>query len=302
MKHVLAGVFACVFAALLIACGSGKKTDEAAFQASLDSSNNAEGQIDDELIESILQQIPSPIEISVLLKQSGRKYDHAMLNSPDNLPKYNNNYKMALNLGVYGTDLGYTNIYEQNQDGIKYLEPIEKLAEGLNIAQFFEIETIGRLAANSKNLDSLLLLTTKNFNDINMYLSEQSRANLSVLLLTGGWLEAMHITCQLSSKDPANKVLQETIGEQQIILEQIILLLKFYESDENMASLLKDLTNLQTAFEKIKIVTVYKAPTSKVVNGVVVVQDNSSTTVEITPEDVNNITKLTSEIRNKIIS
>jgi hypothetical protein len=298
MKYVLAGVFA----AILIACGSGKKTDEAAFQASLDSAKTADNQIDDELIESILQGIPSPIEISVLLKHSGRKYDQTMLNSPDNISKYNNNYKMALNLGVYGTDLGYTNIYEQNQDGIKYLEPIEQLAEGLNIGQFFEIETIGRLAANSKNLDSLLLLTTKNFNDINIYLSTQSRSNLSVLLLSGGWLEALHITCQLSSKDPGNKVLQDTIGEQQIILEQIILLLKFYEADQNMASLLKDMNNLQAAFEKIKITTVYKAPTSEVINGVVVVKDNSSTTVEITAADVDNIKAITVGIRNKIIS
>lgn len=298
MKYVLAGVLA----AILIACGNGKKTDDAAFQASLDSAGTADNQIDDELIESILQGIPSPIEISVLLKHSGRKYDQAMLNSPDNLPKYNNNYKMALNLGVYGTDLGYTNIYEQNQDGIKYLEPIEQLAEGLNIGQFFEVETIGRLAANSKNLDSLLLLTTKNFNDINIYLSTQSRSNLSVLLLSGGWLEALHITCELSSKDPSNKVLQDTIGEQQIILEQIILLLKFYESDQNMASLLKDMNNLQAAFEKIKITTVYKAPTSEVINGVVVVKDNSSTTVEITAADVINIKNITTEIRNKIIS
>lgn len=298
MKYVLAGILA----AILVACGSGKKNDEAAFQASLDSAKAADNAIDDELIKGILQGIPSPIEISVLLKHSGRKYDQTMLNSPDNLPKYNNNYKMALNLGVYSTDLGYTNIYEQNQDGIKYLQPIEQLAEGLNIGQFFEIETIGRLAANSKNLDSLLLLTTKNFNDINLYLSSQSRSNLSVLLLTGGWLEAMHITCQLSSKDPTNKVLQDTIGEQQIILEQIILLLKFYESDQNMASLLKDLTNLQSAFEKIKITTVYKAPTSEVVNGVVMVKDNSTTSVEITPEDVNNIKTITSEIRKKIIS
>lgn len=302
MKHVLAGVFAGVFAVALIACGSGKKTDEAAFQASLDSTNAAEPQVDEEFIEAILQQIPSPIEISVLLKESGRKYDHTMLNSPDNLAKYNNNYKMALNLGVYGTDLGYTNIYEQNQDGIKYLQPIETLAEGLNIGQFFEIETIGRLAANSKNLDSLLLITTKNFNDINLYLSTQKRANLSVLLLTGGWLEAMNITCQLSVKDPSNKVLQETIGEQQIVLDQIIELLKIYKADENMASLLSDLTNLKSAYEKIKITTVYRAPTSEVINGVVVVKDNSSTTVEITPEDVNNIKTITSNIRSKIIS
>lgn len=298
MKYVLAGVCA----AILVACGSGKKTDEQAFLNSLDSAETAANALDDELIKGVLQGIPSPIEISVLLKQSGRKYDQAMLNSPDNLSKYNNNYKMALNLGVYGTDLGYTNIYEQNQDGIKYLQPIEQLAEGLNIGQFFEIETIGRLAANSKNLDSLLLLTTKNFNDINTYLSEQSRSNLSVLLLTGGWLEAMHITCQLSAKDPGNKVLQDTIGEQQIILEQIIILLDFYKGDESMKGLLADMLSLQTAFEKIKITTVYAPPTSKVVNGVLMVQDNSKTTVEITPEDVTNIKNLTSEIRNRIIS
>ena len=67
----------------------------------------------------MLQQIPSPLEISVLLKESGTKYDHDLLNSPDNLASYNSNYKKALNLGIFGTDLGYTNIYEQNQDGIK---------------------------------------------------------------------------------------------------------------------------------------------------------------------------------------
>lgn len=297
MKYVLAGVLA----AFLFACGGEKKADDQAFESSLDSAGNAAAAIDDELIKGVLQSIPSPLEISVLLKHSGRKYDQTMLNSPDNMSKYYNDYKMALNLGVYGTDLGYTNIYEQNQDGIKYLEPIERLAEGLNIGQFFEIETIGRLAANSKNLDSLLLLTTKNFNDINMYLSDQSRSNLSVLLLTGGWIEAMHITCQLSAKDPGNKVLQETIGEQQIILEQIILLLKLYEGDETMAPLLTDMLNLQSAYEKIKITTVHKAPTSEVVDGVVVVKDNSTTTVEITPADVTNIKNITAEIRGRII-
>ena len=79
---------------------------------------------------------------------------------------------------MYGTDLGYTNIYEQNQDGVKYMASIKELADGLNIGQFFDIETIGRLATNSKNLDSLLLITTQNFNSINHYLQTQNRSNL----------------------------------------------------------------------------------------------------------------------------
>src|SRR5690349_6947668 len=117
---------------ILTACGSGNnKTDEQALLEALDTVKNQGPKIDDAVIGDILQQIPSPLEISVLLKESGKKYNVTYLNSPDNISKYNNNYKKALNLGIYGTDLGYTNIYEQNQDGVKYMATIKGLADGL---------------------------------------------------------------------------------------------------------------------------------------------------------------------------
>jgi hypothetical protein len=289
--------------ALLTACGSGKKTDEQAFLEGLDSAKQEGPTISEAVIGDILQQIPSPLEISVLLKESGKKYNVSYLNSPDNLSKYNSNYKKALNLGIYGTDLGYTNIYEQNQDGVKYMASIKSLADGLNIGQFFDIETIGRLATNSKNLDSLLLITTQNFNNINHYLQTQSRSNLSVLLLTGGWLEAMHITCNVAGSDPNNKELQEKIGEQKVILENIILLLSFYkESDQNMASLLTDMEELKKVYDKVNITYTYKESTFEVVDGVMVIKDNSTTTIDIKPENINDIRTLSSSIRNKIIS
>jgi hypothetical protein len=288
-------------ALFLAACGSSKKPDENAFLQSLDSAKSGPT-IDEEVISSILQQIPSPLEISVLLKESGTKYNSSILNTSENLSKYNSNYKKALNLGVYGTDLGYTNIYEQNQDGIKYLTSIKSLADGLNIGQFFDIETIGRLATNSKNLDSLLLITTQNFNSINHYLQTQSRANLSVLLLIGGWVEAMQITCQVAAKDIKNKDLQEKIGEQKIILEQIVLLLSFYKDDSNMASLLEDMDGLKGAFDKINITYTYKESTMEIIDGVAVIKDNSTTSINITEQDVATIRNLTNALRNKIIS
>ncbi len=298
MRIVMIGFIA---ALLLAACGKGKKPDEQAFLNSLDSAKKGPT-IDEEVISSILQQIPSPLEISVLLKESGTKYNSSILNSTDNLSKYNSNYKKALNLGIYGTDLGYTNIYQQNNDGTKYLLSIKQLADGLNIGQFFDIETIGRLATNSKNLDSLLLITTQNFNDINHYLQTQGRENLSILLLTGGWIEALQVTCQVAAKDPKNKELKEKIGEQKIILEQIVLLFSFYKDDENMASLLKDLTELKGAFDKINITYTYKESTMSVVNGVAIIKDNSTTTIDITDKDIQNITSITNSIRNKIAS
>jgi hypothetical protein len=299
MKQLFIGGLVALF---LWSCGGGKKPDDQAFLNSLEDSTKKGPTIDEEVINSILQQIPSPLEISVLLKESGTRYNVGILNTADNLSKYNSNYKKALNLGVYGTDLGYTNIYEKNEDGIKYLSSIKSLADGLNIGQFFDIETIGRLATNSKNLDSLLLITTQNFNSINHYLQTQSRANLSVLLLTGGWVEAMQITCQVASKDPKNKELMEKIGEQKIILEQIVLLLGFYKDDTNMASLLRDMGDLKTAFDKINILYTYKESSMEIVDGVAVIKDNSTTTIKITEEDVKNITSLINSIRSKIIS
>jgi len=295
-------VLAVLCAVALVGCRSDKKPDEQAFQSSIDSLKNQTSSIDTELINSVLQQIPSPLEISVLLRETGKGYDKSLLNSPDNAGRYNTSHKMALNLGVYGTDLGYTNVYQRAPDGTRYLKTIKSLADGLNIGQFFDIETIGRLASNNKNMDSLLLLTTQNFNDINAYLQRQSRANLSVLLLTGGWVEAMQITCEMSSKVPKNKTLADTIGEQKIILEQIAKLLSFYPDDEAMASLLKDMEELKKVYERVTINYTFKEASIEVINGVTMVKDNSTTSVEITPDDVLAIKAKMTEIRNKIIS
>jgi hypothetical protein len=291
-----------VLAILLLSCGQQKKTDEQDFQSALDSLEDTGPKIDENLVNGILQQIPSPLEISSILKESGSKYESSILNSDDNLSRYNNNYKKALNLGAYGTDLGYTNIYEQSKDGIKFLSAIKSLANDLNIGQFFDIETIGRLASNSKNLDSLLLITTQNFNNINNYLQNQGRSQISVLLLTGGWIEAMQVVCQVAASSPNNKDLPEKIGEQKIILEQLVLLLGFFESDSNMASLLTDLRGLENAYSSVDIITTYKQSSMKIVDGVAVIQDNSTTEIKITPDDIKNITQIVNNLRNNMIN
>lgn len=253
-------------------------------------------------VNQILNSIPSPLEISLLLKESGKSYHAEFLNDPANHDRYSTNYKKALNLGVYGTDLGYTNIYEQRQDGIQYMSAIKTLADEMNIGQFFEMKTIGRLASNTNNLDSLLLITTQNFNSINQYLASQNRSNLSVLLLTGGWLEALHVTCEVERANPGKTELHETIGGQKIILDNIMRLLALYkDTDKNMAALLTDMEALKRAFADVVITSVYKPSTYELVDGVMVVKDNSSCTIKVTQTAIENIRAATNNIRTKIV-
>jgi len=287
---------------IVFACGPAKKTDEQAFLDSLDNLTLDAPMISEEVIADIIQQVPSPLEISYLLKDAGTQYDYDILNSPNNSPNYNSNFAKAMNLGIYGTDLGYANIYEENQDAILYLNSIKGLANDLSIGQFFDFGTIARLATNSKNLDSLLLITTQNFNSINGYLQENKRSNLSVLILTGGWLEALHVTCQVAEKNPDNEKLIEKIGEQKIILDNIKLMLGFYTQDPNIADLHKNLLELEKAFSEIEINYTYVEPTLVEVDGMLVSQSNSTTTINITKENVDEIRQQVISIREKIIS
>jgi hypothetical protein len=291
-----------VLTLLLISCTPKNNIDELELQQSLDSLKSNMMQIDQEAVASVLDQIPSPLEISMLIKESGTRYDRSLLNQPDQISRYNSSYQKALNLGIYGADLGYTNLFEENIDGIRYLSAIKSLANDLNIGQFFNAGVIGRLATNNNNLDSLVLMTTQSFNAINKHLQDQRRSNLSVLLLVGGWVEAMEIICQVSEQNPGNRALIERIGEQKIVLEQLVLLLSFFTSDPDIEALKQDFEQLKAVYDNIEISFTYVESTAKVVNGVAVISDNSTTTIEITEADAIEISKKINSIRNKMIN
>jgi len=286
----------------LSSCGSDKKDEAEAFLSELDEGIDTPA-ISEETINNILMQVPAPLEISLLMKESGSDYDRNILSDPDNVSKYNTTFKRAINLGIYGTDLIYTNIFGKNQEGLAYMKSVKELADDLNIGQFFNLRLVGRLATNNDNLDSLMLITTQNFNAINRYLQENKRANLSILFLVGGWMEAVHINCQMSIANPEVPALAERIGEQKIILENIMLLMSFYaETDVSINELYQDMLKLKEAYGNIEITYTYAEPTTEIVDGILMMKDNRSSKVHITPENVVEIDSVITIIRNKLTS
>ena len=69
---------------------------------------------------TILFSLPSPYQISLLLEKSGISYNKDLLNSTKKSGDYVDNFSKAINFGVYGSDLGYINIYRQTQDAASY--------------------------------------------------------------------------------------------------------------------------------------------------------------------------------------
>ena len=293
---------------LLASCGGGSSTqDSGAFLDSLDQVSEPEMQFTQETVNEIIKTIPSPLEMTALIKQSGADFDLNMLNGEGNYENYTTNFKKALNLGVYGADLGYINIYEKPQNAIGYLRKVTNLSEDLKVGQFFDFNTIKRLADNNENLDSLIYISTSGFEKMNNYLTDRGRSEISMLVLVGGWLEALHIANEVVASKGAKNTetigrLKERIGEQKIVLDDILLLLSVYKSDPNIAKLHESLSALKSSYDKVEITYEYAEPETKEVDGMLVIVDNSKSVITITDETIAEIKNKIQSIRTNIIS
>lgn len=257
--------------------------------------------IDKKTIKEFVDRIPSPMIISSIIKDSGIDYDQALLNPVDNESKYVIEFKQALNLGVFSTDLGYANIYEKSQDAINLLVGVKDMADALKIGQYFEFEKIKQLSKSKDKLDELLQLTEENLININNKLYEQDRSDLTVLIIAGGWIEVMYLATQVAQKKP-NKQLEQIIADQKIVLEQIVQLLDYYASQSKMRDLHDELVDLQKSFVKIKFTHTEGETKQEEKEGTVVVQQGGSEQAEMSKEVLDEITTKVAAIRSKVIS
>lgn len=257
--------------------------------------------ITNEKITGIITSFPSPLEISYLLKYVGADYSREILNPANNKEKYITNFRKSLNLGIYGADLGYIYMYGQKHDAFSYLEIVQDIADDMRVSHFFDFELIGRLAIKSESLDSLMIITTSNFEKINKYLREQDQVHLSVLMLTGGWLESIYILTQ-AAKQSNNQELNRRIGLQKTILDNIVSLLSAYQSDPNVGKLLSELKELKKLFDQVAINYTYKKPTYEKMDGMVMTIDHSTTTIKFPDGLLDEITKKINTIRSNVVS
>ena len=274
-----------------------------------------EGQLDDEfettqltkiteeeriVLNEIMQSIPSPLEISSLMKESGAEFNKGYLNDTDNSDNYISSYQKAMNLGVYGADLAYCNIYKENTAGLPYLGAVKGLAEELKIGDFFDNSTLLRLMKNNDSMDSLLTITTDNFEKINHHLQENHQSQIGALMLVGGWVEGVHLLLKVYERSPHNS-LKGRIGEQKIVMEQLLHVLSYYKDDEDISTISNYMSKLNDVYQTVEIKKVEGETEMRVVDGMMQVFDTSYTEVIISDEQIKQIEEKINSLRDKII-
>jgi hypothetical protein len=280
---------------------TSKKSSEFIFPKA-DSVPSVEAEkLSSEAIEEISKNITSPVEIANLLQQMAVPFSPDYLASSIDPNKQTTAFDKAFSLGILGADLGYLNMYEKTGSSLDILSSIKKLADGIRVGQFFNFETIKRLSLNKSNLDSLLFLSIDSYNKIDKYLRNNDRGQLSALMIIGVWVEGQYLATQVVKEYP-DPMLRDRIGEQKIILNDIIMLANPYCGRESeFKTLCADLQEIKGVYRDIRITYSLGQPESVEKDGALVVTQTEKSKVEMTPDQLSKIIEVTAEIRNKMI-
>jgi hypothetical protein len=248
--------------------------------------------------EGRIFSIPSPIQTAILLNQIKTKYNANLLNNSSNVSNYATTQKRALNLGIYGADLGYATLFGQQKESLNYLKSIQELADGLSISGAFDKSFIERFENNINKQDSLLSIVQDAYRTGDNFLKNNKQKNISALILTGGWIESMYFAVSINAIE-TNERIVERIGEQKQSLETIISILKDYNTNEMNNELIKDLQFLNDLFNLVEFKYVYSEPTTQADKKITTF--NHSSSVVISDELLKSITNEIIALRRKTV-
>ncbi len=79
------------------------------------------------------------------------------------------------------------------------------------------------------------------------------------------------------------------------------MLLSFYEESPEIKKLIDELNELQSIYDNVRMTYEFEEPTVEEEDGMLVVEDNTRSTINFTEKDLDNILGITTKIRNRII-
>ncbi len=198
---------------------------------------------------------PGPTELTDLIQQSNLDYDATLLNDPESLNKYTSDNFKAINLGLYGADMVYANVYEQSQESMLYLKCVNSLCRSLGVAGAFDEKTVDRLTTNKDNKDSLLSIVSQSFKTADKFLRDNQRAGTSSLMVAGGWIEGLYLSGKVAEKAKTKKLIQR-MSEQKQSLADLISLVENAKVTGDATFVLDGLKDLKVTYDKIPDKTV----------------------------------------------
>lgn len=287
---------------LLAGCNRGTKAGgEGSGEFEASGTLDAETQEQLNTAKRIFYSLPSPLETAMLIKNAGAVYNEELLNPTGNTSMYITSRSKALNLGVYSTDLSYASLFDQTQATLDYIGAAKEMADGLNILDAINEETIETLENNINNREMIIDIISETLMNSSSFLKENGLEATASVILVGGWIEGLYIATSLvDDRDLKGNKLVERIVDQKLSLDIMVNLLQQSPEDEDAMAVLDDVKALKLIFDKITIeqgeVTAVEDPETNVTTL------KSESSIKITRDVFLELKSKVEEIRTSYIS
>lgn len=290
--------YSALFVLLLFIAGCNNSSKKEDLTVQYEDDDLSELVVSEEAMNEVIENIASPIEVASLLSDLDVPFSMNYLSDPGNMSNHASSFEMAYNLGALSSDLGYLNMYNKTGSAISYLSTINKLADALEVGQFFDFVLMKRLATSDNTLDSLLFVSMNSFNRMDNFLQETERSNLSSLMVAGVWIEGLYLATQVVNKVDHPDI-RNMIGEQKLILNDLLIILQNYTSDDKFAVVLEDYREIKKYYDQVSISYEIGDPETIEIDGMLMVVQNESSTITMSDETLSKIIDVTEKIRNK---
>jgi hypothetical protein len=219
--------------------------------------------------------LPTSAQVIKLLTEMEVGYQIGVTNPAENVKKYYTNKTRAVAVGIYGADLSYVTLYNIMQEVTKYMDVLKGLANELNLSQIYKPALYDSIKANFDNKDKLVAVLTNAFNETYSYMTENDQQSLALLVVGGGWVEGMYLTCLVNDAAYQDARFSKVLLDQKKSFELYLDLTKPYSDDPAIKEMLKNME-----------------PVKKVYDGL---------GTSLTLNNIKDITKAISTVRAKII-
>lgn len=242
--RLIHGIFAIAAVSLFAACGGEEETHEIVDVEDTDSSDLevADG-------PAVEYAVPTPNELFEIVKLEGGEEQVGLVSPLDKRENHITTKDKALNFGVYSADLAYMSCFGIGTEFLMYFKAIEEMGEELGIEGAFDEDLMGRIESNEGDTDSLFAISNDTYYDSYLYLEENDKGPELCLIMAGGYIESLYIICNLVTTYSDDDPIVEKIGDQRLVLENLLEFIGEYGDNADVSSIIEDLIGLQQVFE-----------------------------------------------------
>ena len=212
-------------------------------------------QMDDQIkdfekeIEKNVYPLPSSADVIKMLTDLEVGYIIGISNPVENAKKYFTSGARAVNLGVYGADLSYATLYNQEQKVIDYMDAIRTMANELNMSSIYDVKLYDSIKENYDNRDELVKILSEAFNKTYAYLSDNDQQALALLVVGGAWVEGMFLTTNVSEAAYNVATIAEALLKQKESFLLYLDVTKPYMDDPMISDFVNKLGPIKTIYE-----------------------------------------------------